>query len=96
MPGSSADIDKCGNIITSFDDPIFPLKNSIRPNPSTSGFNIMLEGNYEYVIHDISAREVEAGNGHGVKQVGSDLPKGVYLLLVKKEGVVENIRVIKN
>lgn len=69
---------------------------TIFPNPfSASGLKIKKEGFFKYRITDMSGVVVEKGNGEEQESVGSQLPLGVYQLLLEDEQGIVTHKIIK-
>jgi hypothetical protein len=73
-----------------------PAKTGVYPNPSSTSFTIRAEGAYTYTVNDVSGRTLESGKAAGVKTIGNNLPRGVYVVRVQTATGVEETKVLKN
>jgi hypothetical protein len=66
------------------------------PNPfSSNGIQLQLEGLFEYTILNTSGQKLESGKGDSKLTIGHELSEGIYLLNVKTEDHVFDIKIIK-
>jgi mannan endo-1,4-beta-mannosidase len=86
VPGSVADPDKCGSVVTFVENAPENQSPRLFPNPFTEAFNIQQEGRFHYSVLNSSGQVVESGEGEVQVRVGEALPKGMYLLQIDQAG----------
>lgn len=68
---------------------------SVHPNPSSSTFRIQVIGEFSYTVYDQLGKVVESGKGQDENSVGSNLPKGLYLIKIQQFNQTKQVKVIK-
>jgi len=69
---------------------------NVFPNPVRNHLNIQYSGSFLYYLHSVEGQLV--GTGEGMDQLTLDSsfwPRGIYLLVLEKEGKEEVLRVVK-
>ena len=83
------------SLLTSFPDEGLPQKVTVYPNPFETGIQLEgLLGDEELVLYNISGQMV--GSGEEWLRIGlTSLPKGMYLLVIRRNGDTQSIRLVK-
>lgn len=69
---------------------------SIYPNPTTDIINIEVEGQFNYVLTDISGAVVQSGFGNTIQAISlEDYADGTYFLSITKDGLPTTLKVVK-
>lgn len=70
-------------------------KTQLYPNPFTETGIITTKGAFQYEIYDQKGRQLESGSGEDQVQIGSALPKGLFILKIIQDGKQQLQKLIK-
>lgn len=83
-------------IVTSVEDESNQSEGLIYPNPfNGDGFVIKNEGSFTYNIADLSGAIIEKGQAIDAKTTGMNLPAGIYILTIDKNGEIRKQKIVK-
>lgn len=66
------------------------------PDSFLNAFQIITNGNFEYLIFDIAGNELEKGAGYESAEVGAKLKTGFYIVQIKSSTKNKLMRLEKN
>ena len=69
-------------IVTALESELNKVKTQLYPNPFTETGIIRTDGAFQYEIYDQKGRQMESGSGEDQVQIGSALPKGLFILKI--------------
>lgn len=65
------------------------------PNPSETGFTVLVDGNFTYDLVDINGISLESGFATNSCKVGDKLHKGIYYIKISKNKISQIMKVVK-
>lgn len=75
------------SVITHLDHSALNQEPAVYPNPFTETIHVDYKKEYEYSITDMQGKVLDQGSKQGTALLGASLPKGVYVLNIKSEGI---------
>lgn len=75
----------CVKVVTGLEESKEGEDLKVYPNPTSGSFNISINGEYSYQIHDLSSNVVEQGTGNGTIATGTNLPAGLYVVKISNQ-----------
>jgi hypothetical protein len=65
------------------------------PNPTKDKLSIHRAGDFKYEVYDVAGKLVEIGAGKNTTNVGTQLPSGIYLILIHDDATIERFKFVK-
>ena len=81
--------------VTGPGDKDWVTKPHVFPNPSRYQFILIMLGDFEYGLYDLSGKPLQQGRGANILRFGDNLTPGIYLLQVKARGKTYVMKVVK-